>query len=53
MVSQMIGTEEHTWSRWSVDTGQLVGAVGDRALKSEVGECRHEAVESARTRKAS
>ena len=23
---------------------QLVGAVGDRALKSEVGECRHESV---------
>ena len=43
-VSHMIDTEGHTWSRWSVDDGQLIGAVGDRALKSEVGEWRHESV---------
>jgi len=24
--------------RWSVDSGQLVGEVGDRVLKSELGE---------------
>ena len=43
-VSQVIRREGHTWSRWSVDGGQLVGAVKDRALKSEVGEWRHETV---------
>ena len=26
--------EGHTWSRWSVDSEQLVGEVGDRAIKS-------------------
>jgi len=44
--------EGHTWSRWSVDSEQLVGAVGDRALKSGVGEWRHESF-GVRTRKAS